>query len=270
VRLILSASSDIGTAIALNWLESNHRVIGTYRTWSSNCDLLQSKGVMLIHCDLLDSISFDEAVSLVSEQGLWDTLLIAPGDQNPIGLFENVHFSEWESSIIVNFIRPMEFIHKLLRNRSREFNEIPTVLMFAGGGTNSATSNYSAYTISKIASIKMAELLDFEIEDCKFVIIGPGWVESKIHDATIVAGFRAGDNFEKTVSMREGGLMNPISNVIDACNWAIVNSKLTVGGRNFSAVHDDFSSDALKANLLSDSNFFKLRRKGNGIYDRKQ
>ena len=268
MRLILSISSDIGTAIALSWLESKHQIVGTYRTWSSNCDLLQSKGVLLIECDLLDSNSFNDAVRKIGEEEPWDTLLIAPGDQNPIGLFEDVVFSEWESSIIVNFIRPMEFIHKLLHKRESRPDFIPTVLMFAGGGTNSATSNYSAYTISKIASIKMTELLDFEIDDCKFVIIGPGWVESKIHDATITAGLRAGDNFEKTISMRRESLMNPVSIVIDACNWAIANSKLVVGGRNFSAVNDDFSASALEENLLRDNDFFKLRRKGNGIHER--
>jgi len=268
VRLILSISSDIGTSIALNWLESKHRIVGTYRTWSSNCDLLQSKGVLLVKCDLLDSSSFNDAVHKIGKEEPWDTLLIAPGDQNPIGLFKDVIFSEWESSIIVNFIRPMEFIHKLLHRRESRSDLIPTVLMFAGGGTNSATSNYSAYTISKIASIKMTELLDFEIDDCKFVIIGPGWVESKIHNATITAGLRAGDNFEKTISMRRESLMNPVSLVITACNWAIANSKLVVGGRNFSAVYDDFSAKALEENLLSDNDFFKLRRKGNGIHER--
>jgi NAD(P)-dependent dehydrogenase (short-subunit alcohol dehydrogenase family) len=140
--------------------------------------------------------------------------------------------------------------------------------MFAGGGTNSATSHYSAYTISKIASIKMIELLDFEIEDCKFSIIGPGWIESKIHNATLSAGRLAGDNFEKTLKMRREKLMNPVDVVIAACNWVIDQPKRVVGGRNFSAVHDDFTSIDLQNKLNEDFDFFKLRRKGNGIYER--
>jgi hypothetical protein len=145
---------------------------------------------------------------------------------------------------------------------------MPSVLMFAGGGTNSATSHYSAYTIAKIASIKLIELLDYEITDCKFSIIGPGWVESKIHDATIEAGLRAGNNYEKTLNMRRDKLMNPIENVIEACNWVIKKPKTITGGRNFSAVFDNLSSYELEAMLIKNIDFFKLRRYGNGIYEK--
>jgi hypothetical protein len=114
----------------------------------------------------------------------------------------------------------------------------------------------------------MMELLDYEIADCKFSIIGPGWVESKIHDATVIAGHLAGDNFEKTLKMRAEKLMSPVENVITACNWVIDQPKKVVGGRNFSAVYDNFSSKELEAKLIEDFNFFKLRRSGNGIYER--
>jgi NAD(P)-dependent dehydrogenase (short-subunit alcohol dehydrogenase family) len=140
--------------------------------------------------------------------------------------------------------------------------------MFAGGGTNSAVSHYSAYTISKIASIKMIELLDYEIADCKFSIIGPGWVESKIHNATIKAGSRAGTNYDKTLHMRGSKLMSPVQFVIEACNWVIEKPKEISSGRNFSAVFDDFSSNELETVLSENVDFFKLRRYGNGKYER--
>ena len=34
----------------------------------------------------------------------------------------------------------------------------------------------------------MCELLDAEVPDVKFVILGPGWVRTKIHDAVLQAG----------------------------------------------------------------------------------
>lgn len=268
MRLILSISSDIGTAIALNWLEANESVTGTFRTWSKNCELLRSKGAQLIQCDLDNPDSITAAVMEICELEPWEVLLLAPGDQNPIGLFNNVEFESWEKSIKVNFLKPIDFMHRILHRKSTSNSNIPSVIMFAGGGTNSATSHYSAYTISKIASVKMMELLDYEIVDCKFSIIGPGWVESKIHDATVSAGHLAGSNFEKTLKMRAEKLMNPVEDVVSACNWVIAQPKLVVGGRNFSAVYDDFSSNELKARLIEDFDFFKLRRNGNGIYER--
>lgn len=268
MHLILSISSDIGTAIALNWLESNKKVVGTFRNWSQSCELLRSKGAHLIKCDLSDPSSINDAVSEISGFEPWEVLLLAPGDQNPIGLFRDVRFEDWEHSVNINFIKPIEFTHRILHQKSNSYGVIPSVIMFAGGGTNSATSHYSAYTIAKIASIKMIELLDHEIEDCKFSIIGPGWVESKIHNATLNVGHVAGQNFEKTLRMRTEKLMNPVEDVIEACNWVIEQPKSVVGGRNFSSVFDDFSSAELRNKLISDANFFKLRRNGNGIYER--
>ena len=268
MRVILSISSDIGTALALDWLNSKHQVVGTYRSWSKNCELLSAKGAELIRCDLTDPESISAATDRIQSLPPWEILVIATGDQQPVGAFQDVSFFEWDSSVQINFLRPLEFMHRILPFRSKKFNFAASVIFFAGGGTNSATTNYSGYTISKIGLIKMTELLDFEIQDCKFTIIGPGWIESKIHDATILAGKKAGDNFEKTLKMRREKLMNPMSIVIDACNWVISHPKAIVGGRNFSAVFDDLNSQLLSAALLSDGDLFKLRRAGNGKFER--
>ena len=268
MRFILSISSDIGTAIAIDWLNGNEIVAGTYRTWSDNCELLRKKGAHLIQCDLSDDLSMTNAVNECNKLDSWEVLLLAPGDQNPIGLFNVINFCEWRQSIEINFLKPVEFMHRVLHLRQDSSQGLPSVLMFAGGGTNSATSHYSAYTVAKIASIKLIELLDYEIPDCKFSIIGPGWVESKIHDATIKAGLRAGKNYEKTLSMRRDNLMSPIENVIEACNWVINKPKTVTGGRNFSAVFDTLSSNELESMLIRNIDFFKLRRYGNGIYER--
>ena len=49
----------------------------------------------------------------------------------------------------------------------------------------------------------MVELLDAEIIDTTFSILGPGWVKTKIHDSTLKAGNAAGKNYEKTIQMLE-------------------------------------------------------------------
>ena len=70
----------------------------------------------------------------------------------------------------------MRVIHGLLPCRRAGSAPGPCVLLFAGGGTNSATINYSAYTVFKIARttlIKMCELLDSKIPDM-CLIVGPG------------------------------------------------------------------------------------------------
>lgn len=260
MRIILSISSDIGTALAIDWLEAGHKVSGTYRTWSPSCDRLEKLGATLVHCDFAnrDSILQASATLLTSE---WEVLVLAAGDQNPIGMFAKLDFDDWERSLEVNFTGMLRFLQRSLKSKAHQ--NVRSVILFAGGGTNSATQRYSSYTISKIASIKMCELLDYEIDDTKFTILGPGWVHTKIHQATLENHAAAGNNFEKTKEMLENGQMNPMGNVIEFCNWVISQPKNIVGGRNFSVVHDDWRSEILKNDLDKDTNLFKLRRFGN-------
>lgn len=264
MRVIVSISSDIGTALAIDWVNSGHQVCGTYRTWSNNCERLKNLGVDLIECDLSDEKSIETAIHYFSNNYVWETLVLAAGDQKPIGLFSDVRYFEWSHSIQVNFLGLVSFLHAMMKCESK-INKVRTVIFFAGGGTNSATERYSAYTISKIASIKLCELLDFEYHEYKFVCLGPGWVETKIHNSTIEAKENAGANFHKTLNMRENALMGPISKVVKCCNWIVASDKAIVGGRNFSVVNDAWGSPELDDLLIHDSNMYKLRRSGNEL-----
>ena len=265
MRLILSISSDIGTALAEEWNSDGIEVIGTYRTWSNNCKKLKELGIQLIQCDFTDKTSIESALSSSVEISNWNVLVLAAGDQNPIGLFKDIIFDDWEKSINANFTGMLRFLHRCLDFQSNE--ELRTVIFFAGGATNSATERYSAYTIAKIASVKICELLDFEISDTKFVILGPGWVKTKIHESTIREPINSGNNFERTNEMLQSNQLNPMSTVVKCCNWVISQPKEVVGGRNFSVVNDKWGESKLNKELLKNENMYKLRRFGNELFN---
>ena len=264
LRLILSISSDIGTALAEDWNSAGIEVVGTYRTWSKNCEKLKDLGIQLIQCDFTDKKSIELAVAESARVPYWNVLVLAAGDQNPIGLFKDINFDDWEKSIHANFSGMLRFLHRCLGFQSNQTTR--TVIFFAGGATNSATERYSAYTISKIASIKMCELLDFEIKDTKFSILGPGWVKTKIHQSTIHEPINSGKNFARTNEMLQGKNMNSMSNVVECCNWVISQPKEVVGGRNFSVVYDKWGDPKLNSELLEDKNVYKLRRFKNDFF----
>jgi len=264
VAIIISISSDIGHALALRWQSKGFNVYGTYRTPSSKIDELNALGIKTVHCDLTDNTSIQESCSFLSKTCLhWDYLVICPGLQDPVDSFAGCDFSQWEQSINVNFIKQMQIIHELLPFRSKAASKPPVVLLFAGGGTNNATVNYSAYTVSKIALIKMCELLDAEIPDTSFTILGPGWVRTKIHESTLKAGTKAESNYQKTIEKLGGKDCTPMEKVLDCCDWIINEERNVIGGRNFSVVFDQWGTGELKVSLLKDPNMYKLRRHGN-------
>ena len=59
--LIFSISSDFGIALANNWLDNGHVVIGTYRNFNDRLKELENKGAILFKCDLASSLDIDNA-----------------------------------------------------------------------------------------------------------------------------------------------------------------------------------------------------------------
>jgi NAD(P)-dependent dehydrogenase (short-subunit alcohol dehydrogenase family) len=172
-------------------------------------------------------------------------------------------FDHWETSVRVNFLGHMEIVHQLWRARNVRSAEGPGLLFFAGGGTNNAPTHYSAYIVSKIALIKMCELLDAENGDARFAIVGPGWVKTKIHESTLRAGQEAGSNYQRTLEKLAGNECTPMDRVLDFCDWVIRSPRNVVSGRNFSVVYDPWESESWKTELIRNPDMYKLRRQGN-------
>lgn len=263
-RIILSISSDIGYYLAKDWLSKKFLVIGTYRKKNEKIKELKSLGAKVFYCDLKKNKSVDNVSKKISKFGKWNSLVLAAGDQNPIGNILNINLDEFENSFKINFINQLRFLRNLLDNREDKTKKSPSVLFFAGGGTNNATVNYMAYTLAKITSIKVTELLDAEIKDTKFTILGPGWVKTKIHNATLEQPLKSGKNYKKTIENFKKNNFYPMSEVIKCCNWLINADKELVGGRNFSSVFDPWNNNKI-VKIKKDTNIFKLRRYGNNF-----
>ncbi len=257
--IIISASSDIGEAMARRWKTNGWEVAGTFRTSSRQVNDLTEQSIKLVACDLADKGSVQKACEELKKiMPKWDVLVLCPGTQEPVGLFAESDFDAWENSVRINLTAQLRVVHELLPGR----NQNACVLFFAGGGTNSAPTNYSAYTLSKIGLIKMTELLDAEVSDARFVIVGPGWVKTKIHEATLKAKEKAGSNYQRTKDKLVGDECTPLEQVLDCCDWIIDAPRGVVSGRNFSVVFDSWGDERLVIKLKQEKDMYKLRRAG--------
>ncbi len=262
--IVIGASSDIGSAISQELISINWEVVGTVR--DKKVKHLQNYSKVVNKFNLESEKQIKKGVSKINKLiSHWDALIITPGTMNPIGNFIDVSEKEWFNSIRINFINQIRVVKKLLITGNVNSEIEPIVIFFAGGGTNSANPFFSAYTVSKIALIKMTEILDEELPNFRIVVIGPGWVETKIHKEVL-------DNVNSPVKLKHEttnrilkGDFVSMSNVVQAVLWVINAPKKIVGGRNFSVANDPYKNELFLEKILEDSNFLKLRRDGDGL-----
>lgn len=263
---ILGVGSDIGRSLAGDFLNQGARVIGTYRTAASVSELGQPEGLTLMECDVASPESVANTVRAFAALAQpWDVFVSCVGVLDPIGRFFSLDFAAWEESVRVNSLAQLRVLHALQPHR--QTGEINHAIFFAGGGTNSPFRNYSAYCLGKLVLIKMCELLDDEDPALNAVILGTGWVNTKIHRQTLRNATAAEANHARTREFLERAESGTSLADIFACiEWCVRNGRELVGGRNFSIVHDAWhhGGQALLARLQADPHHFKLRRHGNG------
>lgn len=253
--VILGINADIGSNLANLFINNGYKVIGTYRK-KKPANIPKAN---IYKCDITKKKDIKKFVATLKKKNIkWDVIFSSVGTSEPISKFFDVNFDIWRKSVNVNFISQLEVIHSLYKLRSGNKNSI---ILLAGGGTNNPFTNYSAYCVSKIALIKMCELIDDEYKSLNTFIIGPGFTKTKTHLETIKAGKKAGKNYLRVKKfLKSSNQGTSFKKIYECILWGIKESRKVTGGRNFSVVHDKWGTNRLKTNLLNDTDKYKLRR----------
>jgi NAD(P)-dependent dehydrogenase (short-subunit alcohol dehydrogenase family) len=269
---ILSASSDIGLALAKRYLNQGCRVLGTYMSSEHLIrGIRDKKDCHLFYCDITSKESVAKLLEDVGGlQYRWDVFISCVSRPQPLTAFFQGNFDSWSESIHVNVIEQLRVLHGLypLRNKKK----VCDVAFFAGGGVNNAVMNFSAYTASKIMLIKMCEYLDAENEDLNIFIVGPGWTRSKGHYKILYDKQVSAEKYQQTLEFLRHHKGTPMQDIFNCIEWLRMQGRKVSGGRNFSVVYDCWKgvhSQNMAEELRKDPNMYKLRRCKNDLFIRK-
>ena len=259
--IILGVNADIGLNICKYYLNSGAKIIGTYRKKRPNLDTsFYKKNIKLVKCDLTNSSDLKKLKNFIIKQKFrWNLLFSSVGTSEPIGRFFSINFKRWEGSLNVNMISQLKTIHMLypLRNKNKKSN----IALLAGGGTNGPMRCYSAYCMSKIALIKMCELIYDENKDLNIFILGPGFTRTKTHLETLKAGKKAESNYLKVKKFWSSGKQGTdFKKIYNCINWCIRIGPKKISGRNISIVNDKWGTTELEKKLSKYSDMYKFRR----------
>lgn len=260
--IVLGITADIGRGIATRLVRDGWRVVGVGRAQERLDELRDIPGLSLHQCfiDQPDDVRRLQE-KLAFENVTWNLFVSSVGTTEPIGRFFDISFDDWEKSFVINCLAQLRVLHAIWPIRQPD--AAIDIMLMAGGGTNGPFRNYSAYCVSKIALIKMCELIDDEAPEANAFIIGPGYTRTRIHQETLRAGpVAAGDEYSKVSNyLKEQG--TSIDDIYEHMRWCMHQGRPVTGGRNFSTVHDPWrhGGAALASNLRGSRDVFRLRRR---------
>jgi NAD(P)-dependent dehydrogenase (short-subunit alcohol dehydrogenase family) len=136
------------------------------------------------------------------------------------------------------------------------------IVLLSGGGATAAFPNYSAYASSKAGVVRLAETAARELAPLGIAVnaLAPGFVATRMHEATLDAGERAGaDYLERTrQELAAGGV--PAEKAARAAMFLVSSASAGISGRLFAAPWDDMGEWIRRSAEIADSDLFTLRR----------
>ncbi len=219
-------------------------------------------------------VSFAEIVKKTAERiakklACVDGLVNCAGIYGPIGKTDSVDPAQFAEAININLLGTFyvcRFFSPLLKKAKRG-----KIVNYSGGGAAGPFPNYSAYAVSKIGIVRLTENLAAELKEDNIDVnaVAPGFVVTRLHQETVNAGQRAGEEFlKKTIEQLSMGGVSPTV-AANLTVFLLSSASDGITGKFISAPGDPWQNDVFRARLRQDADFAVLRRIDDKIFFKK-
>jgi len=211
-------------------------------------------------CDVSDEASVKALVADTLERfGRIDVLVNNAGIYGPIGPAHENPTDEWMETIRINlcgvFLTTRHVAPVMVRQGGG------AIINLSGGGATSSKPRYSAYATAKTGVVRFTEVTAHELAEhgIRVNAIAPGFIATRLHDETLAAGERAGDDLDAVKKKLAKGGDDPRKSAELALFLAGPDAE-GITGRLFSAIWDDWREPARQEALRASSELYTLRR----------
>jgi len=189
-----------------------------------------------------------------------DGLVNCAGIYGPIGKLDEINPIEFTNTININLLGTFYMCHysiPLLKKSRRG-----KIVNLSGGGAASPFPHYDGYAVSKISVVRLTEniALEFKNDNIDINAIAPGFVITRLHQETIKAGKKAGEDFlKKTLDQINAGGVSP-DIAAKLTTFLLSSDSDGITGKFISARWDPWENDNFLNRLRNDADFAAVRR----------
>jgi len=267
VAIITGAGRGIGQAIALAYAREGAKLVLAARKISELEDTATQvaelgHSPLVVPTDVTDPNQVDRLVrrALESHPKI-DILVNNAGIAGPLGPIQGNDVAGWLETINVNlngtFLCCRAVIPAMIRQGGGK------IINLAGAGAINAWANMSAYCSSKVAVVRLTEVLALELQDQGITVnaLSPGSVHTRLWDEMTVAAREVGATAIHETGLRvTAGGGTPIEGCAELAVFLASDVSGELSGRLISAVTDDFRSLAPEIPAVMASDAYTLRR----------
>ena len=267
VALITGGGRGIGRAIALAYAREGANLVLAARTASEleeTAGAAQQLGAQtcIVTADVTQADQVEEMVRQAEARfSAIDVLVNNAGTIGPIGALEDNDVASWIRTIQVNLIGTYLCCRSVIPAMERQGHG--KIINLSGSGATSAPHHMSAYGSSKVAVIRLTEILSLELANRNIQVnaLGPGSIHTRMWEEIRDSAQAVGDaelySFGQQVTSGGGA---SVERAADLAVWLAGENSGKLSGRLIHAVMDDFADlpDRIPDIMASDA--YTLRR----------
>ena len=268
--IIFGASGSIGISIARKYYRNGHnlylylkskkKIPYIKKQFPKKLDqIIKFKYIDLTNIKRLKKkLNQDKAVFMKA-----DILINTVGEQGEINNFFKLNIDNFVKTFNINFFSYIYLFKNIYPFIKK--NKDLLIILFSGGGVTSLRTNFSPYSLSKIALVKLVEILSKEIKNKSIRInsISPGIINSKMTQKIlkIESSLIKNDelvNVRKQIKYSDKSL-NKVFNLIE---FLYSKKGKSISGKMISSRWDNFKDwDKEKIKKITKNDIYTLRRK---------
>lgn len=258
--LLTGGSQGIGREMALALAEQGASVIVAARGREAIEKTLGALGDGThegLTLDVSDDRRWPATLEQIGAGGELHGLITAAGVMGPIGRLDAVDLDAMREAVAVNVMGTVNALHHCLPLLRAAGGSAVTV---SGGGATSPLPRFDAYAISKAAVVRLTENVALA-GDVPVNSIAPGFVATRIHEATLEAGPEAAgsDYYERTQrQISEGGF--PAREAAELACFLLSKAARGISGKLISAQWDPWRDPSFQDRLRCEPDLATLRR----------
>ena len=256
VVVVTGASRGIGLEIIKNLKNEGAKVVCLDL---NNSDFIKESETLFFKCNVSNFTEVNDiANKIINEFGWVDILINNAGVQGEISELVFSDPVKWKMAVDVNLFGTYNCCRAILPSMiARKKGKI---VNFSGGGATAPRKYFSSYAASKIAVVRLTEILALEVQCYGIDVnaIAPGAINTSMLNEVLAVASKIGEDLlNEAINQQEKG-GNSVQNTVELVKYLVSEQSNGITGRLISAVHDNWKE--LSAEKLKGTDWFALRR----------